>query len=65
MAKKISEILMTEANEEITNRLGKARQHLGAHELEAAIKELLAIVGAQQHIIKHFWAVLGEDVPES
>jgi hypothetical protein len=57
-AMKVSDVFVSGAQNEIRTKLALARQCNEEKKQEEAIKHLLEVVGAQNEIIKHFWAVL-------
>ena len=58
-AMKVSDIFVSNAEEEIRRELSLTRECLKDKKQEEAIDHLLKAFGAQNEIIKHFWAVLG------
>jgi len=55
---KVSDLFVSTAQDEIQRKLNSARQCSRDKDTEGAVVHLLEVVGAQNEIIKHFWAVL-------
>ena len=56
---KVSDGFVGAAQEEIRRELASARKCIEDKNQEQAIQHLVVAFGAQNEIIKHFWAVLG------